>query len=876
MPPVEQSSKARFFFVVSMLLLASIAWVVWDEIEGRRPWKDYQREFDRLEAQRVRKEIAAERKKVSDELARLNAAIEKARRETAASEPYAAAQRRLADIQDRLDKASLENKFARSEMDEAYYEYKHALQNGRPATAEKARYERLEASTVRLGKAEADLTEQEKAARQEIERLGRSLKQLEEKKTQTGRDLGGLERRLASIERRVPAIQQVVIEGVEFNNFGQAVLTVDRCQTCHLAADRPGFEDFPPPFRTHPKRDVLLRKHPVEKFGCSLCHGGQGQALNSLTKAHGLDLKTGEHLEFWEKPLLRGESAQTNCLRCHAATLDVPMASVVSKGRRLFTELGCSGCHLMQGYEDLPKVGPSLLKASQKFNPGWMVSWVLNPREHLPATRMPFFSFTREQATALTAYLLKASEGVPPSGPLKYNPGPDAEAAARRGKTLFESRGCLACHAIDGKGGAFGPDLGRVGAKVNADWVVNWVKDPKRYDPGTAMPDLRLSDAEAQDLAAYLLSRGKPAPARPEIIAQLKDPAAIQEGRRLVENYGCYGCHNIQGTEKIGRLSVELTTFANKKPAELDFGDVTQIPETWDAWLFAKLKNPRIFSTDRISLRMPNFYLTDEEVKALMTFLQRADGHEMAGEFVRKLSPREAALERGRRLVEKYNCAGCHVIEGKGGDIRPFYKDPSLAPPVLAGEGAKVQPGWLFGFLKRPVPLRPWLAVRMPTFGLTDEEAAALVSYFSAQVEKEMGSPYLFVDDGAIDRGNVAVGKFLFQTFQCLECHQQATGKEAADLAPDLFLARERLRPGWIVSWLKDPQKIQEGTRMPTFFSGDESPLTTVWKGNAEKQIRALRDYLLRFDGGKGEAKGIPEGVITEEEEKKEEKKKKE
>ncbi|MEE8110343.1 MAG: c-type cytochrome, partial [bacterium] len=478
-PPVEQTSKARFFFVVSMMLVASIAWVVWDEIggqppqwapgwvpQGRRPWKNYQQAFNRLEEKKVRGMLDAETRKVSEELAKLDTAIQKARGDLATSDAYAAAKERLADVQKRLEKVELENRFARSEQDEAYYEFRHAVESGGAAVAEKVRYDRLAALTTRLGKEESGLMGQEKASRQEKEKLERTLSDLEEKKSKLGGKAAALQRRLTAIQSRVPAIHQVVLEGIEVNPFDQPVLTVDRCQNCHLGIDRRGFEEFPAPFNTHPKRSVLLGKHPVERFGCTLCHGGQGQAINSLTKAHGIDLETGEHLQFWEAPLLRGDSIQTNCLKCHAQTLDIPMAPVVSKGKRLFIELGCHGCHLMKGFESLPKVGPSLLKAAQKLRPEWMVPWILEPRNYLPKTRMPFFSLTPEQATALTAYLVKASEKAPASGPLKYNPGSDTQAAAQRGKKLFERRGCLACHAIDGKGGEFGPDLSRVGAKV--------------------------------------------------------------------------------------------------------------------------------------------------------------------------------------------------------------------------------------------------------------------------------------------------------------------------------------------------------------------------------------------------------------------------
>ena len=66
-----------------------------------------------------------------------------------------------------------------------------------------------------------------------------------------------------------------------------------------------------------------------------------------------------------------------------------------------------------------------------------------------------------------------------------------------------------------------------------------------------------------------------------------------------------------------------------------------------------------------------------------------------------------------------------------GGNIRRLYTEqPTLAPPILQGEGEKVQAAWLFGFVKAPVPIRPWLKVRMPTFGLSDVEANEVVGYF--------------------------------------------------------------------------------------------------------------------------------------------------
>jgi len=72
------------------------------------------------------------------------------------------------------------------------------------------------------------------------------------------------------------------------------------------------------------------------------------------------------------------------------------------------------------------------------------------------------------------------------------------------------------------------------------------------------------------------------------------------------------------------------------------------------------------------------------------------------------------------------------VAEGKSEDDAATLA-PSFAPPLLEGEGSKVQPDWLFGFFKAPSPIRPWLAVRMPTFGFADEEANALVNSFASK-----------------------------------------------------------------------------------------------------------------------------------------------
>ena len=69
-------------------------------------------------------------------------------------------------------------------------------------------------------------------------------------------------------------------------------------------------------------------------------------------------------------------------------------------------------------------------------------------------------------------------------------------------------------------------------------------------------------------------------------------------------------------------------------------------------------------------------------------------------------------------------------------------------------------------------------------------------------------------------------------------------------LAPDLRMSSERLQPDWILDWLKSPLTILPGTRMPVFWADyPKSPYPQLG-GNADAQIRAIRDYLLTLKGG--------------------------
>jgi len=167
------------------------------------------------------------------------------------------------------------------------------------------------------------------------------------------------------------------------------------------------------------------------------------------------------------------------------------------------------------------------------------------------------------------------------------------------------------------------------------------------------------------------------------------------------------------------------------------------------------------------------------------------------------------------------------------------------------GEGEKVQADWLFNFVEAPVPIRPWLKLRMPTFHLADTEANTVVGYFTAL--DRVSVPFVHIERAALSPANVEVGKLLTSKdyFDCFSCHQRGAQKPQGPpegWAPDLALAHARLNPEWIVKWLRDPQKLMPGTKMPSFYPGGPPD---VLGGDDEAQIRALRDFVVSL--------GLPE-----------------
>lgn len=724
-------------------------------------------------------------------------------------------------------------------------------------------------------------------------------------------------------------INQVVLDDIRFDlNFTDAP-QVDRCESCHLGVRSAEYETYEQPFASHPRLDLFVADtsiHPAGEFGCTACHGGKGHATSFTSAVHTPDNEIEaerwheelgwEHVELWEWPMRSGDEIEAGCVKCHVDDTWLPDAPKVEYGLELIEKLGCYGCHQIDRWDEARKRGPDLSHLSVKTDAEWAYNWLMDPKSFRPETPMPrFFNLAntsdeywternKVEAEAIVSYLFDSAT------PIELDKAPASDATT--GEALFNSVGCLGCHQVGDFDNAedlapedarfaglrhHGPNLSGMGSKVNADWLFTWVTNPNHYWAETVMPQLRLSDSEAADITAYLMGLDKPgwdeatipstdAALRDEValeylVQQLPSAAAqarldglddnakrIYLGERLINRYGCAGCHTIPGFDSVGRIGTSLSDWGSKAVAQLDFG-LQDLEHGRRAFLEEKLRQPRIFDEGRVRgnqelLRMPNFDLTEREIDAIATAIVGFTDQQMRPEAKPERTPRHQAIAAGRKVVDEFNCRGCHIIEDRGGALRGVIADNmvesgevnnraaglSFGPPNLRSQGARTQPDWLYRFFKTPTTVRPWLRARMPTFPFTDQQLNDLTAYFAALDEVPYPFEAVFTGNHEFPVHLVSEGGTLAAALQCEACHFFAGKEPRADpknWAPDLALARDRLRPDWINGWIKDPQSLQPGTNMPQFYS-DLSPGRGFWTplGNdPQVEIDALVAYIM-------------------------------
>jgi cytochrome c551/c552 len=568
---------------------------------------------------------------------------------------------------------------------------------------------------------------------------------------------------------------------------------------------------------------------------------------------------------------------------------------------------------------EIKKVGPSLKEVRMKMHKVWLPVWIKDPHMWRPGTKMPTFRLDDGEVKAIAAFIWQS--GVTGDLP-KQAPG-DPE----KGREAFETRGCMACHSMgeggEKQGGTFAANLSRVGEKDNYDYLVRWVHNPRQrtlpYCPFekkditaadyqraglpfifdtehskcpndghellvmqmTPMPSLRLTEGEARDIASYLETRKHP-DATYANADYLDDQSLKTRGQFLVRFYGCAGCHEIAGLEEEQRIGTELTKEGTKPIERLDFALLGHQAEhdgwyTHKGFFEHKLENPAVYDQGKEKakldrLKMPNFNLSKPEIDAVTTFLLGSVEPGIPSRYFYAPADQRRDIIEGWWVVRKYNCMGCHQVHVGQTTVfmtLPRYQDPDWKdqrPPTLIGEGARVNPQWLMGFLNNPSltekpdemdrdGVRRYLKVRMPTFYFSDGEIQKLVRFFAAM--SSQAAPYIADRLEPLTDQERTMARQLFSSegAPCLKCH--ATGDPKHDshaTAPNFLLAKERLKPGWARRWMLDPAMMSPGTAMPSGLfraEGDREvfagPTPESFNGYTKDHAQLLVRYMFQF-----------------------------
>ncbi|HYM24640.1 MAG TPA: c-type cytochrome [Vicinamibacterales bacterium] len=925
------------FAATSLFLLLSVVWMVWDDYD--RDWKNTQRHFNNLEIQVTRAQLTAANNAVDrNKLAQLEA------QEKAANQSIAANKAKVDDLQGKvkdadtkLFRATLDYNYMKATYDQDRYDFEATRASDPQSSSVQKKQKAAQDEKTQLDKLDLDMqkaTADKAAAAADLGKYtgeaAAAAKQIEEIHAEQDR----LRKRLDVIApsplkdyfRDAPLldfmaptlkVQQIILPNVVDDVNFIRVPKMDRCQTCHLAIDKKGYESYPQPYKTHPNLEMYLggsSPHPIDRVGCTVCHEGMGQSVSFRDAAHTPSTEKQqadwekkydwEQPPLWDYPMLPVKMTGASCAKCHKQNVYIPSATQLNIAYATYERAGCYACHKTKGFDtNMRKPGPILTKIDSKLTPEWVKNWIRNPRAVKPTTWMPKFFYNANnggdkdpdkansairnetEINAIVTYLFANSEKH--EFAVKNPPHGDAKA----GEDIVKSIGCQGCHVVGegerssiGPRRTFGQPLENIGNKTTYEWIYNWVRDPKHYSPNTYMPNLRLTDQQVADVATYLSGLKGPAGDAPKampddkandeiLLDYLKNVMPFEDakaqlakwnpqerqvelGRRAIGRYGCFSCHDIKGFETAQSIGTDLSEEGSKLVTRLDFAFISDIPHTSKlAWFKRKLHEPRIFDQGRVlqpleKLRMPDFGLSDDEIDRLVTAIMSFQREIQPAAAMAPQSARTDFLVNGRTFVHRRNCVGCHIIEGDGGDFVKLVSDPSLGPPMLTPEGGRVQADWLYAFIRGPITIRPWLKVRMPTFGLDDPNINGVIRYFGA-ISNTTGpfqTPHI-VNTAAEE----AVGKQLFEKALCQKCHVLGTipkDQDTSNLAPDLRMAPERLNPDWILDWLKNPATILPGTRMPQFWpDAPKSPFTEL-DGDAFRQMKAIRDHLMTFKGG--------------------------
>jgi mono/diheme cytochrome c family protein len=170
---------------------------------------------------------------------------------------------------------------------------------------------------------------------------------------------------------------------------------------------------------------------------------------------------------------------------------------------KLLNDIKCMTCHNIQGNGG--PFAPELTHEGSKLKETWIKDFLQTPDIVRPLLKqMPKFNITAEEAETAVQFIEEyfISDEIPLE---KFADVKPTEEEISKGKELYDAKGCRSCHAIS-SGGVVGPNLKRVGERLENGYIFSHLKDPHREMPDAVEPNYTLTDEEATAITHYLIS----------------------------------------------------------------------------------------------------------------------------------------------------------------------------------------------------------------------------------------------------------------------------------------------------------------------------------------------------------------------------------
>ena len=701
--PIVSRSTSGIMLICALLLTASLAWSLYDEAFGQRPWKGIQQEF----VSRYTKYLKSIKAQAGNTEAQVKQTPEYQTLEADAQSALEKVKPEIADIdhkvvqlQSELDAVTDPSQNQRGRLTVINYNVEISSPGSKDKYRKQAQEKRAERVEVELPAADGSGKKTSQMMNyDQLEKLFNDLR--DEKANLLGQKAELLKEPTELIKKRddylkhhMTGLGPAQIDGLlrKMDQFDYSILPhqisvnefniVDRCEVCHVGIREPldlRAEDLAPggpgkkpdslarAFVSHPDRE-LLQIHTPDRFGCASCHWGNGRATTSEVKGHG------RH-KFWLWPMFEKENTEAGCQQCHAKDRVTQGADTLNLGRDLFNQRGCVGCHRYEGYD---READGLNSTRQSISQ--LEDEITANQKQIRLDENPPDGTSDEDAQKMLAQseALKVTNSI---------------LAARIDQLNLQSKYLMQ----DQK--KVGPNLKDVRLKLRKEWVPVWLRDPQGFRPGTKMPTFwrfaanqdnggpHMRDADGEEqiqaIAAYLWQdsfEGK-------LPAQQRGDTA--HGKDLFETRGCLGCHSIgdddhktggsfaANLQKVGEKAnfdyivrwihnprERWAPYCPKEKRDLTEEDYKNhnLPYVFDTELHSRCPNDGAELQVQNMTVMPNFRLSETDSRDIASYLFSLSSPPQyeAASFMDSPELRE----KGQALIKQYGCAGCHEIKG--------------------------------------------------------------------------------------------------------------------------------------------------------------------------------------------------------------------